>query len=128
MYFPLDIDIYFMEKFPKAAFEFMELFFARAKGVFNSEANRMKAEGRNHQAEIESLNRIMQEQEALLSEKQKEVEAVEYEKDVLRREHEKNEKMKQFEEETNKMTKNEAKKTLESYKQQIIDLENVPTS
>jgi len=81
----LDLDTFFIEKFPKATFDFFDLCFARAKGVFNNKMNRVRAEGRNLQAEVESAGRIMQEQENLLSEKQKEIEALSYERDLLRR-------------------------------------------
>ena len=48
----------------------------------------------------------MKEQENLLAEKQKEIGAITYEKEVLRRELDKNEKMKEFEKEADKMNKN----------------------
>jgi hypothetical protein len=75
---------------------------------------------------VESLGRQLGEQERLLGEKMKEIDLLTYEKDLLRREYEKNEKMKEFEKEADKMTKNEIRKTLESYKEQVLHLENVP--
>mgnify|MGYP006897108286 CR=1 FL=1 len=45
-------DLYFMEKFPKATLDYFELFFARARGIFNGEANKLKSENRSYQAEI----------------------------------------------------------------------------
>lgn len=32
-----------MEKFPKATIEYFEIFFSRAKGIFNNEINKLKA-------------------------------------------------------------------------------------
>jgi hypothetical protein len=62
---------------------------SRAKGVLNAEINRLSAVGRNQQAEVESLGRQLADQERLLGEKLKEIEK-----------------------ETEKMSKNEIKKTL----------------
>jgi len=39
-----------MEKFPKATMEYFELFFARARGLFNTEISKLKADNRNENA------------------------------------------------------------------------------
>ena len=58
-----------MEKFPKSSLEFFELFLARAKGVFNTDFNRLKSEKRNFEAELESKSKLLREQESLFEEK-----------------------------------------------------------
>jgi chromosome segregation ATPase len=55
-----------MEKFPKATLEYFELLVAKLRGVFNNEINKLKSDSRSHQAQVESLNRIIREQENLL--------------------------------------------------------------
>lgn len=62
----LSLDFYLIEKFPKI-FDYFELLLARAKGIFNNEINKLSATGRNQQAEIESLNRVIKYQEELLA-------------------------------------------------------------
>ena len=85
MYHSFNIDLYFMEKFPKATLEYFELFFARARGVFNTELNKLKSEGRTNQLEIESKNNTIAELENLINEKENEVNAICHERDTYRR-------------------------------------------
>ena len=47
MFLFYNLDLYFIEKFPKSTFDYFELFVARVKGVFTNELNKVRGEKRN---------------------------------------------------------------------------------
>lgn len=69
MYFFVDIVTYFSEKFPKAIFEYFDLLIVRIKTLYTNELNKLKIDGKSLQSEIDSVRRILQGQEQLLTEK-----------------------------------------------------------
>jgi hypothetical protein len=63
--------IVFTKKFPTLIFDFFGKFIARIKGVYTDELNALKMETKNSRAELDSVKRIMKEQENLILEKEK---------------------------------------------------------
>jgi hypothetical protein len=112
--------IVFTKKFPTLIFDYFGKLIARIKGVYTDEINKLKS----YKAEVDSLNRILKEQGNLILEKDKEVQTLNDEKDELTRQLKTSKELSTFQEQSEKMSKNDLKRTLEDLKRQVLELDN----